>query len=337
MSIVDDFLEFNRISNTYIISRRDISKKLFKGGTCYLGCNPMNIWKFGPGDLIPIFAYDIPIVRQGDYFYISFPYAKYPNYTSLNIDTQESLLLRSDARRFAIKNSYYRGINNFLYTEQRIPYTDKKTIIIYFGLFVSYKAFTTKASSELNYEDFTIVLDSSITDIAVSSLNSFKTTIFKLMRTKNVNLIYTDNVHQLVFPDSRKLTKILPDNITECTLEEYDAHFDRMKIAIKENFIQPEYFPLIEPGIINSTENVEEETIEDAELVAADTEDFSEVEISDSSLESTGDDEDITSQSEIFTEIGNTLPDGETLITENMVEAIIDQNPEVYENPEAQI
>ena len=143
MGIVGNFLEFNRISNTDIISRRDISKRLFKGGTCYLGCNPMNIWKFGPGDLIPIFAYDIPIVRQGDYFYISFPYAKYPNYTSLNIETQESLLLRSDARRFTIKNSYYKGINNFLYTEQTIPYTDKKTIIIYFGLFVSYKAFTT--------------------------------------------------------------------------------------------------------------------------------------------------------------------------------------------------
>lgn len=330
MSIVGNFLEFNRISNTDIISRRDFSKRLFQMETYYLGCHPMNIWKFGPGDLIPIFAYDIPIVRQGDYFYISFPYLRYRSETSLNIATQESLLFRTDAKRFSIRDSYYRGINNFLYTEQQIPYTNKKTIIIYFGLFVSYKAFTTKASSELNYEDFTIVLDSSITDIAVSSLNSFKTTIFKLMRTKNVNLIYADNVHQLVFPDSRRLTKIFPDDITECTIEEYYAHFDRMKIAIKENFIQPEYFPLIEPSIINSTESVEEETIEDAELVAADTEDSFELE-SDSSLESTGDDEDITSQSEIFAEIGNTLPDGETLITENMVEAIIDQNTEVYE------
>ena len=274
MSIVDNFLKFNRISNTDIINRRDFSKGLFQNGSHYLGCHPMNIWKFGPGDLIPIFAYDIPIVRQGDYFYISFPYLKYGNRTYLNIDTQQSLLFRAYAKRFTINNSYYRGINNFLYTEQTIPDTNKKTIFIYFGLFVSYKAFTTKASSELDYEDFTIVLDSSITNIAVSPLNSFKATIFKLMRTKNVNLIYTDNVHQLVFPDSRRLTKILPDDITECTIEEYDAHFDRMKIAIKENFIQPEYFPLIEPSITDSTENVEEETIEDAELVAADTEAF---------------------------------------------------------------
>ena len=228
---------------------------------------PYNVWKLEPGDLVPIFAYFIPIGIKTDCIYVSFPIVRYAaggtstsivsNFT--NIGFLVTYYLNTvEARKYiwgnfissTEQNDYYHPA----YTKGKTNFALKK---VYAGLFVTYEAFRTKGITELTANDLVFALNKSERELPVEK--KLRTIIFNIVKAENIGLIYTEDINQYVLPHSKLVTSLFPDNIADSSIEEYKAYLNSLSDHLSSSdFMESSYIPLKEP--------VQEETVLEEEL-----------------------------------------------------------------------
>lgn len=228
---------------------------------------PYNVWKLEPGDLVPIFAYFIPIGIKTDCIYVSVPIARYvtggtpapivSNFTGIKF-LVTYYLNTVEARKYIWGNfifskeqhDYYHP----MYTNCKTNFALKK---VYAGLFVTYEAFRTKGITELTANDLVFALNKSEGELPVEK--KLRTIIFNIVKAENIGLIYTEDINQYVLPHSKLVTSLFPDNIADSSIEEYRAYLNSLSDHLSSSdFMESSYIPLKEP--------VQEETVLEEEL-----------------------------------------------------------------------
>lgn len=228
---------------------------------------PYNVWKLEPGDLVPIFAYFIPIGIKTDCIYVSVPLPHYAtggtpapivsNFTGIKF-LVTYYLNTVEARKYIWGNfifskeqhDYYHP----MYTKCKTNFALKK---VYAGLFVTYEAFRTKGITELTANDLVFALNKSEGELPVEK--KLRTIIFNIVKAENIGLIYTEDINQYVLPHSKLVTSLFPDNIADSSIEEYRAYLNSLSDHLSSSdFMEPSYIPLKEP--------VQEETVLEEEL-----------------------------------------------------------------------
>lgn len=228
---------------------------------------PYNVWKLEPGDLVPIFAYFIPIGIKTDCIYVSVPVARYASRGTLatvvsnftNIKFLVTYYLNTvEAQKYIWGNFIFsREQHDYyhpMYTRGKTSFVLKK---VYAGLFVTYEAFRTKGITELTANDLVFALNKSEGELPVEK--KLRTIIFNIVKAENIGLIYTEDINQYVLPHSKLVTSLFPDNIADSSIEEYRAYLNSLSDHLSSSdFMESSYIPLKEP--------VQEEVVLEEEL-----------------------------------------------------------------------
>jgi len=228
---------------------------------------PYNVWKLEPGDLVPIFAYFIPIGIKTDCIYVSVPITYYTTgSTSISIVSNFTdieflvtyYLNTVEARKYIWGNFIFskepHDYYDSMYTKGKTSFALKK---VYAGLFVTYEAFRTKGITELTANDLVFALNKSEGELPVEK--KLRTIIFNIVKAENIGLIYTEDINQYVLPHSKLVTSLFPDNIADSSIEEYRAYLNSLSDHLSSSdFMESSYIPLKEP--------VQEETVLEEEL-----------------------------------------------------------------------
>ena len=213
---------------------------------------PNNIWKFSSGDWIPFFAYFCPIQIKENCLYIFIPKL------STNLTIISKILKQITTSNYYNPKRFcaYTIWGNFIYKDtEENPYKNiyprehshlnflrlKK---IYAGLFIKYSAFREKRFSEIVGTDLMFGMDTTLVNTTLGQ--RYFSFMLNNVKTNNIGLTYTEDIHKIFFPDSKLITSPVPKNSNNWSDREYNTFIDNISSVLSNPTIGIfSYIPLV--------------------------------------------------------------------------------------------